>query len=189
MSDENLAGYEELATADRPVEIGAARVAAVAVPEMKSLLGLAVGAVVIGALYFGKTVLIPITLAVMLSFLLSPIVNFLQRLLRKRALAVILTMLGALGVFGLVLTLLGSEAASLTAEAPRYAKTIEGKIQGLQAYAAARLAVVTNNLGHPGATRTSSAAASPPVSSGSTTVSTPGGRRAVLVEVARVRTH
>ncbi len=184
MSDKNLAGYDELAAADRPVEEGAARVAAVSVPEMKSLLGLAVGAVVIGALYFAKTVLIPITLAVMLSFLLSPIVNFLQRVLRRRALAVILTMLGALGVFGMVLTLIGSEAATLTVEAPRYAKTIEGKIQGLQAYAAAHLAVVTNSLGHPNATRTSSTPASPPVAPGSTTVSTSGGQRAVLVEVA-----
>lgn len=184
MSDDNLAGYDEIAAADGGVEAGAAQVAPVSVPEMKSLLGLAVGAVVVAALYFGKDVLIPVTLAVMLSFLLSPIVNFLQRLRLGRAPAVIVTVLGALGMFGLVLTLIGSEAASLTAEAPRYAKTIESKIQGVQAVAAARLASVTKQLGRSNGGPPSQSGVSPAVAPGSTTVSTAEGRRAVLVEVA-----
>ena len=62
--DEKLAGYEG-ALAGEPAthanEAGATQVPAASVPEMKSLLGIAVAAVVIGALYFAQDVLIPIT--------------------------------------------------------------------------------------------------------------------------------
>lgn len=186
MQNEDLAGYDELAPSDSGTQAGSVRIAPASIPELKSLLGLTVGAVVIAALYFGRDVLIPITLAVMLSFLLSPIVNLLQRLRFGRAPAVILTVLAALGVFGLVATLIGSQAASLTAAAPGYAKTIESKFQGVQAFAIARLATVTNEFTHPkAATRqVPQPAVSPAVAAGSTTVSTAGGQRAVLVEVA-----
>ena len=41
-------------------------------------MGLAVGVVVIAALYLGKEVLIPITVAVLLSFVLAPFVSLLR---------------------------------------------------------------------------------------------------------------
>ena len=186
MQNEDLAGYDELAPSDVGTQEGSVRIAPVSIPELKSLFGLAVGAVAIAALYFGKDVLVPITLAVMLSFLLSPIVNLLQRLRFGRVPAVMLAVLGALGIFGLVATLIGSQAASLTADAPAYAKTIESKFQGVQAFAIARLASVTNEFAHPKAAprQAAQAKASPAIAAGSTTVATEGGRRAVLVEVA-----
>ena len=186
MQNEDLAGYDELSADDDSTRPGAVRIVPAAIPEVKSLLRLAIGAMVIAALYFGKDVLIPITLAVMLSFLLSPIVNLLERLRLGRAPAVILAMLGALGIFGLVATLIGSQAASLTADAPVYAKTIESKFQGVQAFAIARLASVTNDFAHPKSAPRQSpqAKVSPAVATGSTTVATEGGQRAVLVEVA-----
>ena len=49
-------------------------------PTPEKLLGLAVGVVVIAALYFGRDVLIPITLAILLSFVLAPLVGMLRRL-------------------------------------------------------------------------------------------------------------
>ena len=186
MQDENLAGYDALSPGADDAGDGAVRIAAVAVPEFKSLLGLAVGAVVIASLYFGRDVLIPITLAVMLSFLLSPIVNLLQRFRLGRAPAIILTVLAALAVFGLVATLIGSQAASLTASAPGYAKTIERKFEGVQAFAVARLASVTNEFARskPATRQVSASSVSRAVAAGSTTVATAGGRNAVLVEVA-----
>ncbi|KAK0331503.1 hypothetical protein LTR94_028669, partial [Friedmanniomyces endolithicus] len=54
----------------------AAQVAAAKVPSRDGLLGLAVAVVVIAGLFLAKDVLIPITLAVLLSFVLSPIVLF-----------------------------------------------------------------------------------------------------------------
>jgi predicted PurR-regulated permease PerM len=44
------------------------------------LTGLVVGVVTIFALYLGKDVLLPVTLAVLLSFVLSPLVTLLRRI-------------------------------------------------------------------------------------------------------------
>jgi predicted PurR-regulated permease PerM len=151
MSDpDSVAGYKDIVTGSREVPDdagGAAQIPPTAAPELKTLAGVAVGTLVIAALYFGQDVLIPITLAVMLSFVLSPVVNLLQRLRLWRAPAVILTVLAALGILGLLGTLIGSQAASLTANAPQYARTIQGKVEGVQGFALSRMALVTKELG------------------------------------------
>ncbi|RZM25746.1 MAG: AI-2E family transporter, partial [Sphingomonas sp.] len=147
---DSVAGYKDVVTGSREAPAdnpGAAQVTPASAPELKTLAGVAVGTLVIAALYFGQEVLIPITLAVMLSFVLSPVVNFLQRLRLWRAPAVIVTVLAALGVLGLVGTLIGSQAASLTANAPQYARTIESKVEGVQGFAVARMASLTKDLG------------------------------------------
>ena len=46
--------------------------------------GLVNGAVVLGLLYFGREVLVPITLAVILSLLLAPLVRKLRRFVRSQ---------------------------------------------------------------------------------------------------------
>jgi len=145
----NVAGYRNILTGDResPVDAGAARVPGTSAPELKSLLSVVVGTLVVAALYFGKEVLVPITLAVMLSFVLAPVVNFLQRLRLWRAPAVIVTVLAALAVLGLIGTLIGSQAAALSANAPRYASTIEAKVEGLQSFAAAKMGTLTKQFG------------------------------------------
>lgn len=186
MQDENLAGYDQLSPGVDEAGGSAVQIAPVLIPELKSLFRLAAGAVVVAALYLGRDVLIPITLAVLLSFLLSPIVKLLQRLRLARAPAIILTVLGALGIFGLVATLIGSQAASLAADAPRYAKTIESKFQGVQAFALARLVSVTKEFTNPETAnrQVSQPKGRPASGAGSTTVSTAEEQRAVLVEVA-----
>lgn len=186
MQDENLAGYDQLSPGVDEAGGSAVQIAPVLIPELKSLFRLAAGAVVVAALYFGRDVLIPITLAVLLSFLLSPIVKLLHRMRLGRAPAIILTVLGALGIFGLVATLIGSQAASLATDAPRYAKTIESKFQGVQAFALARLVSVTKEFTNPETANRqfSQPKGSPAIGAGSTTVSTAEGQRAVLVEVA-----
>src|SRR6476469_9540828 len=58
--------------------------------------------IVVAALYFGREVLVPIALAVLMSFVLAPPVRLLQGLHVPRSLAVILVVLVAFaGVFGL----------------------------------------------------------------------------------------
>jgi len=145
---DDVAGYKDAATgSSEPVSAGnGARVPAVSSPELKTLAGVAVGTLAVAALYFGQEVLIPITLAVMLSFVLSPAVDLLQRTRLWRAPAVIVVVLAALGVLALVGTLIGSQAAALTANAPAYARTVEAKVQGVQAFAVARMASVTKQL-------------------------------------------
>ena len=48
------------------------------------LTGTVVGVVVISCLYWAQTVLVPVALAVFLTFLLTPLVSFLQRRPRDR---------------------------------------------------------------------------------------------------------
>ena len=188
--DENLSGYQDVTTGSReaPIARDRAGFAIDSAPELKTLVGLAVAVTAIAALYFGKDVLIPITLAIMLSFVLSPVVDLLQRLRLWRAPAVVLAVLAALSMFGLIGTLIGTQAASLTADAPRYAQTIESKVQGVQAFAMDRAAAITKALG---ADRKRPPPVAAPTLEGTgttvTTVTTSTGReprRPILVEVA-----
>jgi predicted PurR-regulated permease PerM len=185
-SPDHIAGYEDVVTGSREAPAdnpGAAQVRSASAPELKTLAGVAVGTLVIAALYFGQEVLIPITLAVMLSFVLSPVVNLLQRLRLWRAPAVILTVLAALGLLGLFGTLIGSQAASLTVNAPQYARTIEAKVQGVQGFAVARLASITKELGG-SRPITRPRAASPTLAAPSSTTAS-DQRRPVQVEVVQ----
>ena len=125
-----------------------AHVPPLAVPGVTGLLGLAVGVVVIAGLYFAQDVLIPITLAILLSFVLSPIVAALRRWKVPKALAVLVAVLVALGVVGGVGTIVGIQAASLSGDAPAYARTIETKVERAKAFAADRVAFFTRESAH-----------------------------------------
>ncbi|SFR89506.1 AI-2E family transporter [Sphingomonas jatrophae] len=128
-----------------PAEQGegaSATVIAAQVPGITGLLGLAVAVVVIAGLFFARDVLIPITLAVLLSFVLSPIVALLRRLRLPRGPAILLAVLGALTTLGGIGTLVGMQAASLADDAPRYAATIQTKIDRAQAFVVDRLSVL-----------------------------------------------
>jgi len=120
---------------------------AAALLETRNLLRLLAAAVVITALRVAQDVFIPVILAVILSFILSPLVNLLGRAGLKRAPSVIVTVLLALGVLGLVGTLIGRQAAGLAADAPQYARTIEQKIEGVQTLFAARVSAISTAFG------------------------------------------
>lgn len=119
---------------------GSARVAPAQVPGMSGLLGLAVGVVVIAGLFFAKDVLIPITLAILLSFVLSPVVSLLRHARLPKGLAVMISVLAALGLLGGVGTLVGMQVASLADDAPGYLRTIDGKVASAKSFAADRVA-------------------------------------------------
>ena len=52
-----------------------------------------IGVILVGALYFGREVLVPIALAILMSFVLAPLVVLLQRLYVPRIAAVLLVVL------------------------------------------------------------------------------------------------
>ncbi len=93
---------------------------------------LAVGVVVVAALYLGRDILVPITIAVLLSFVLAPLVNLLRRLRLGRIVAVILAVLLALSVIVAMFGLIGSQVAQLAGDVPRYQSTIERKIEDVR---------------------------------------------------------
>jgi predicted PurR-regulated permease PerM len=147
MSDqEQLAGYDDVATDGTPAQPALetpSSVPAASSPELRTLVGIAVGAIVVATLYIAQDVLIPITLAVILSFVLSPLVNVLGRIGLWRAPAVALSVLVALGAIGMLGTLIGSQAATLTADVPRYVEAVQSKVDRIQAFATTRAASIT----------------------------------------------
>lgn len=101
-------------------------------PQRDSLTMLAIAVVVVTALYVGREIVLPLVLAIILAFVLTPIVNFLRRLRIRRAPAVILTVTLTLA-FLLTLTLvITSQIGQLAADLPRYEATIESKINSFQ---------------------------------------------------------
>ncbi|MGB7040212.1 MAG: AI-2E family transporter [Xanthobacteraceae bacterium] len=101
-----------------------------------SITTILVGVVVVAALYFGREVLVPIALAILLSFILSPFVRLLQRWYLPRVIAVTVVGLVAFsGIFGLG-TLMVSQVNGLARDLPRYQTTLGEKIDSLRGAAA-----------------------------------------------------
>ncbi|GLS52221.1 ABC transporter permease [Methylobacterium gregans] len=88
--------------------------------------------VVIAALYYGREVFIPLVLAILLSFVLAPVVSVLRRMHLGRVPSVITAVLLALGIILGIGTVLGTQVASLAVDLPRYQTTVQQKLSGLQ---------------------------------------------------------
>ena len=116
-------------------------------PSLRSLLTVAVSVVVVAGLYFGRSVLIPITLAMLLSFLLVPLVNLLRRMHLGRVPSVLLAVLLALTVILALGGLIGTQMADLAEDVPRYASTIQQKVDTLQQLLQSHMAELTRALG------------------------------------------
>jgi predicted PurR-regulated permease PerM len=135
----------------RPAAIAppqATQVVAPELPGVSSLLTLAVAVVVVGALYLAREVLIPITLAILMSFLLAPLASSLRRLRLGRTMAVLLAVLLALLVLLGVAGIIGVQIANLSSDVPRYQATLETKVDALRAAAMSRLSVLESHLEH-----------------------------------------
>lgn len=128
-----------------PAKVGAAET-----PPASDGLALQIGVVVVAGLYFGREVLIPITLAILLSFLLAPVVNLFRRVL-PRVLSVLSVVILALGIVVGVGGLIGMQIASLVPNIPIYADGVQKKISTIQSFAVSRLSAVTQSIGDAGA--------------------------------------
>ncbi len=130
-----------------PATRGPAQVPAANVPGLGGLLALAVGVVIIAALYLGREVLIPITLAVLLTFVLSPVVTLLRRIHVPRVLAVLFAVVFAISIILAVGSVIGMQVASLASDLPRYANTIERKVNTIESFVSSRVESVEKRLG------------------------------------------
>ena len=101
-------------------------------PGASGLGTMAIGVVIVASLYFARDVFIPLVLAVLLSFVLAPAVNFLRRLHLGRVPSVIAAVLLALLVIIGAGAVIGSQVADLAGDLPRYQTTIQKKVAGLQ---------------------------------------------------------
>ncbi|SDR30797.1 Predicted PurR-regulated permease PerM [Paraburkholderia fungorum] len=92
------------------------------------LVALGVGVTAVACLYFASAVLIPITLAVLLSFLVAPLVDSLARLRLGHVASVFAAMLISMSVIGMLGALIATQLTDLAAGMPRYQVTIERKM-------------------------------------------------------------
>ena len=115
-------------------------------PGVNGLLTLAVGVVVVGALYFGRDMLIPITLAILLSFLLAPLAGALRRLRLGRTMAVLMAVLIALTLILGLAGVIALQISNLTPDIPRYQSTLMSKFSTVRDETLSRLAAVEKHL-------------------------------------------
>jgi predicted PurR-regulated permease PerM len=91
-----------------------------------------VGVLVVAALYVGREVFVPVALAVLLSFVLAPLVKGLQKLRIPRSLAVIIVVLIAFAALLTVTIAMVSQATQLASQLPTYQTTMREKIAALK---------------------------------------------------------
>ncbi len=89
------------------------------------------GMIVVAALYLARDVFVPLALAVLLSFLLSPLVNRIQRLGVGNVVAVLGTALFVFVLLACTLTFVGREISSLVSDIPHYKSELVSKARGL----------------------------------------------------------
>jgi predicted PurR-regulated permease PerM len=89
-------------------------------------------ALLIAALYFGREIFVPIALAILLSFVLAPLVGLLQRARIPRAFAVVsIVVLAFMIIFGLG-TLIANQLSQLAGDLPVYQSTMREKIKSVR---------------------------------------------------------
>jgi predicted PurR-regulated permease PerM len=107
-------------------------------------------AVVVGALYLAKGVLVPLTLAVLLSFLLSPVCDWLERNRFGRIPAVLATATLAFALLGILAWIAVVQLSDLAPRMPDYQNNIQAKLLSVNSYVSVALSKVTKtaqNLG------------------------------------------
>jgi predicted PurR-regulated permease PerM len=118
---------------------------AVVTNSPKSFQIIAVG-VTIALLYFGREIFVPVALSFVLSFILTPLVSWLQRLHIRRVLAVLIVM-------GLcfAMTIVGgwkiaSQLVEITSHLSDYRENVERKIEALRSHNNAPIVQATNTV-------------------------------------------
>ena len=100
-------------------------------PGLLGMMAVLVTAAVIALLYFAREVFVPITLAVLLSFLLAPAVRWLRRWRLGRVPAVGVTVLLAFIAIAGFATIVVGEVSSLAQQLPEYKYNLQTKIRSL----------------------------------------------------------
>jgi len=99
--------------------------------DASRLVGLITVVVIVAVLYLAREVLVPIALAILLCFVLAPLVTLVQRLHIGRVLAVLLVTACACCVVAAVGWIVGGEVIDLADKLPEYRQNIRSKVQGL----------------------------------------------------------
>jgi predicted PurR-regulated permease PerM len=101
--------------------------------------GIVATATVLALLYFGRDVLVPVTLAVILSLLIAPLVRVLRRVGVGQTLSVLAAVLGLALAVGAAAAVIGMQVVKMTASLPQYEQTIRYKLTTLNEITVGRL--------------------------------------------------
>ena len=108
-------------------------------PANSRALAIIASASVLALLYFGREVLVPVTLALILGLLMAPPVRWLRRIGLGHAPSVLLAVLMLALVLGGLATVIGAQVAHMAHNLPQYEVTIHDKAQTLIQLTAGRL--------------------------------------------------
>src|SRR6266487_2166047 len=106
---------------------------------LSSIWGLLLLAFVVAALYFGRSVFVPIALATLITFLLSRLVTRLERWIGRIA-AVLVTVIAMFMIFAAASWVIGRQVIDLADKLPNYQANIATKIRSLRLPAGGPLA-------------------------------------------------
>ncbi len=107
------------------------------------LLGIVGAATVLALLYFAREVLIPITLAVMLGFLVTPLINGLRRIGLGHTASVWAAVAALVLMLSAIAAVIGSQVVRIGESLPQYEETMRGKLAALDRMTLGRLGIVT----------------------------------------------
>ena len=122
-----------------------------AVPPLPSIrdraLGIIATATLLALLYFGRDVLVPVTLAFILSLLIAPLVRALRRIGFGQTLSVLAAVLGLALCFGAIAVVIGSQLVRMAGSVPQYERTLEDKLETLNDLTVRRVNIFTAQAG------------------------------------------
>jgi predicted PurR-regulated permease PerM len=99
--------------------------------DVAHLLGVVVAVVVVATLYYAKVVLIPFALAILLTFVLTPIVKMLERIRLGRVLSTLSVVLLAVVAVSALGWTVGLQFSQVMNELPNYRTNIKNKVDSL----------------------------------------------------------
>ena len=94
-----------------------------------------IGVAVVAGLYFGREVLVPMSIAVLLSFALAPLADALSRLRIGRVASVLVAVALAFTILGILGAIIGRQAAQLSENLPAYQVVISKKLDAVRSSA------------------------------------------------------
>ncbi len=117
-------------------------------PDRPQRIQLLTLALIAAALYFGREVLIPLALALMISFILTPLVHGLQQLKLGRVPAVLIVVALVFGGVGLVGWTMARQVVDLAETLPKYEQNIRAKAASLRTGGSSALTAAKKNVEH-----------------------------------------
>jgi predicted PurR-regulated permease PerM len=100
----------------------------------------------VAVLYFGRQILIPLALALVFSFLLTPFVIWVEKCHLGRASAVLIVLTLSFALLGLLSWVVSGEVMEITAQLPNYEANVRAKVESIHNPKDGRLSKASNTI-------------------------------------------